>query len=186
MGIDLRSKSYRMDGVQRVQLEPSTKNSKVYIKGVRFDADLRADGNADPKVTNEDLTFGTFGDDPVDFQGIEGLWGVDHLRDDFLDMKACFPKIATEAQWTALGLGPWPFGAANTPEDAGYVGDVDLFLFGRSIFIPESGHVPPIIAEGTFTLAAPVFLRFAFTANGITGTDTKPNILCLCRLWEGL
>lgn len=185
MGIDLRGKSYRNDGVQRVQLEPSTKTSRVYIEGVRWDAALRAAAEDPPVVTSKDLTFGTFGDDPIDFQGIEGLWATDHLVTDFLDLKACFPSIGTEAQWTALGLGPWPFAPHDTPADVGY-GDVTLFSFGRSIYIPAGGEVPPIVAEGTFTIAAPVFLRFSFTANGLDGVDTAPNVLCLVRLWEGL
>lgn len=176
-GEPLPGTAVRADGVALVQLEPSGESSSLRAKGI---SGAIAPALVEGEPVKTSIAWAP--EERVSFQGVPTVDVRDGDKHDYMDLCVIFPADQTKAKWEAIPeLGPWLFGAANTPAEAGQ-SDVVLTKFGDTIYVTQNGTVEGSIAEGVSTITPPMQLVVDYYAHAIVVT---PWIAAQIRYWVG-
>ena len=149
------------DGSLRVVQEPSASTSLMQIVGFKMSPDSPADEEEVPKRTDHDFVVPI----PLDIQGVHSIWmedGSGH-EDDYLDFTIIFPQGATEAQWSALGLGTWYFSPSTVCPL-----DIELLRYGVNVYLPHDGQIIQVMANGSKTVAPPLRIRMSYFSHEVS------------------
>jgi hypothetical protein len=177
-GEPLPGTAQRADGVALVQLEPAGEEASLRAIGV---AGYAAAALVDGEAVKTAFTWAPAGQ--VSFQGVSGVDVRDGDKRDYMNLCVVYPLDGTRAEWEALPqLGPWPFGPANTPAEAGLTEPIVLTQFGFTVYVTQSGHVNGEIAEGVSVIAYPMQLVIDYYAHAV---GTTPWIAAMIRYWVG-
>jgi hypothetical protein len=160
----------REDGVRRVQIEPANVSKRAKIKGFKLECSLAEDEET-PTKTTIDFEWDT----TISFQGIDGIWAADHHRDDYVELWAYCREGTSKTIWEQV-FGEWPFGeATETPADT------PIYCFGETVYLPDSGRLPQIVAEGVFEVPTFIGLRLDYWSHAHTGN--APYVTGMFRIW---
>ena len=160
------------DGVQRIQLEPADVAKRMRVQGFALTATALAAGSPQvPGKSSVELDW----PETIDFQGLDGIWASNFSASDYMEMFAVLEAGLDQPTFEAVTGQPWPFGGLTTTPV-----DIDLFQFGVSVYLPPDGKVPPLVADGSFTV--PPFIKLRLDYYNYS-TSVTPYITGLARIW---
>jgi hypothetical protein len=165
----------RQDGVVRVQLEPGDVARRMMIQGFDLTATNFFDsGTSQPGKTSVEIDWTT----TVLLQGIDGIWCKYYDDRDYMEMYAVLEAGVDQATFEALTGQAWPFGGATTTPV-----DIDLFCFGKDVYVPLDGKIRDLVAEGSFTVPPFIKLRLDYYTFIPPTPANAPIMRGLLRIW---